>query len=95
LRKECKLLHPLNKQSRLVTEIFNVDVDIFQKLTAYTNNLIDRCKSKGMSQLGPSSLAWLIERVWVDETLTDNEKAFMIFCIGRFFEASMREFGTF
>jgi len=32
------------------------------------------------------SFAWAIQRVWIDETLSDNEKAYLIFGLGRWYE---------
>jgi len=35
---------------------------------------------------GNLSFAWAIQRVWIDETLSDNEKAYLIFGLGRWYE---------
>ena len=32
------------------------------------------------------AISWAIGRVWIDETLTDNEKAYLIFSLGRMYE---------
>jgi len=33
-----------------------------------------------------SSPLWFIQRVWIDEVLSDNAKAFLIFTVGRYYE---------
>ena len=33
-----------------------------------------------------ASALWFLQRVWVDEHLTDNGKAFLVFTTGRYYE---------
>ena len=37
------------------------------------------------------SISWAIQRVWIDETLSDNAKAYLIFSLGRMYENKIYE----
>lgn len=65
----------INNDKRYLHEAFNLDDTAVEKLDwllEYSKNC--QCVSKS------------IERVWVDETLDDNTKAFMLFTLGRIYE---------
>lgn len=35
---------------------------------------------------GGKAFSWAVSRIWIDEMLSDNEKAYLIFSLGRLFE---------
>ena len=65
----------VDNSKRYLHEAFNleeVDIDKIDWLIEFSKSC--QCVSK------------CIERVWVDETLDDNMKAFMLFMLGRMYE---------
>jgi len=60
-------------------------VDSFN-LTADEQLVIDKLFDQLIQDKKSASPLWFIQRVWIDELLSENAKAFLIFTVGRYYE---------
>lgn len=61
--------------SQDLKQAFNLTEDSMQKAVFFLN-FYDKCKNVSKS----------IERIWIDETIDDNTRAFTIMTLGRYIE---------
>jgi hypothetical protein len=60
-------------------------VDSFN-LTLEEQGIIDKLFDQLIQDKKSASPLWFIQRVWIDEVLSENAKLFLTFTVGRYYE---------
>jgi hypothetical protein len=72
-----------HNEDKSIPKSFGIDEHEAVKIDALLMRLI-RDKEDSVA------ISWAVQRIWLDETISDNAKCYLIFSIGRFYQAMLR-----
>ena len=77
----------LNHRAKNIARAFYLTSEGEKRVTALSKLLIRNVATR------KRPITWAINRIWIDEILTENERCFLVFSLGRLYEDAIEFFG--